>query len=153
MGSPRRLRYNARMSLQTLTVLSTTCIVLSGISLLFGWYIIRARRDRIRHRNAMLAATGLAALFLVFYVTRWALYGSKPFPGSGGWRVVYLAVLVPHVLLAMALGPMALRLIQLSGFRRDYEAHRRLGRITAPVWVFVAASGWVIYYLLYVRAY
>lgn len=141
------------MSLQSLTIVSTTCILLSGLSLLYGWYVIRARRDRERHRNAMLAATGLAGLFLVFYVTRWALYGSKPFPGTDGWRLFYLAVLVPHVLLAMALGPMAVRLIQLALWRGDFAAHRRLGRITAPVWVFVAASGWLIYYLLYVRTY
>lgn len=141
------------MSLQFLTVVSTTCILLSGASLLYGWYVIRARRDRLRHRNAMLTATALAALFLVFYVTRWALFGSRPFPGTGGWRILYLAVLVPHVLLATALGPMAVRLIQLALWRGDFAAHRRLARVTAPLWVFVAASGWLIYYLLYVRTY
>jgi len=141
------------MSLAALTLLSTTCIVLSGLSLLVGWYLIRVRRDRVRHRTAMLSATALAALFLVFYVTRWSLYGSKPFEGDGGWRVLYLATLVPHVLLAIAVGPMALRLIQLAQWRGDFAAHRRLGRITVPIWLFVAASGWLIYYLLYVRAY
>jgi putative membrane protein len=141
------------MSLQTLTVLSTTCIVLSGVSLLIGWGLIRLRRDRERHRVAMLSATALAGLFLVFYVTRWSLYGSKPFDGSGGWRVLYLATLVPHVLLAIAVGPMAIRLIQLAQWRGDFAAHRRLGRITVPIWLYVAASGWLIYYLLYVRSY
>lgn len=141
------------MSLQTLTVLSTSCIVLSGVSLLVGWYFIRVARDRGRHQAAMLSATALAGLFLVFYVTRWALYGSKPFEGTGAWRVLYLAILVPHVVLAIAVGPMALRLIQLALGKRDYAAHRRLARVTLPVWLFVAASGWAIYYLLYVRTY
>lgn len=141
------------MSLQTLTVLSTSCIVLSGVSLLVGWYFIRVARDRRRHQAAMLGATALAGLFLVFYVTRWALYGSKPFAGTGAWRVLYLAILVPHVVLAIAVGPMALRLIQLALGKRDYVAHRRLARVTLPVWLFVAASGWAIYYLLYVRTY
>ena len=62
-----------RMTLETLTILSTSCIVLSGLSLLLGWYFIRGRSDRIRHRNTMLTATVFAALFLVFYVTRWSL--------------------------------------------------------------------------------
>lgn len=140
------------MSLATLTALSTTCIVLSGVSLLVGWYLIRWRRNRGAHRNAMLTATALAGVFLVLYVTRWWLFGSKPFDGSGGWRVLYLAVLAPHVVLAIAVGPMALRLIQLA-WRGDFAAHRRLARVTLPVWLFVAASGWVIYYLLYVKVY
>ncbi len=141
------------MSLQTLTMLSTTCIVLSGVSLLVGWGLIRWRRDRERHRVAMLTATALAGLFLVFYVTRWYMYGSKPFAGEGGWRLLYFATLVPHVLLAIAVGPMALRLIQLAQWRGDFAAHRRLGRITAPIWLYVAASGWFIYYLLYVHTF
>lgn len=141
------------MSLQILTTVSTTCIVLSGVSLLLGWYLIRVRRDRARHRAAMLSATALAGLFLVFYVTRWWLYGSKPFEGDGGWRVLYLTILAPHVILAIVVGPLALRLIQLAQWRGDFAAHRRLGRVTVPIWLFVATSGWAIYYLLYVRAY
>lgn len=141
------------MSLRTLTVVSTACIVASGLSLLVGWYLIRWRRDRAAHRNAMLTATAFAALFLVFYVARWAVFGSKPFAGSGGWRGLYFAILVPHVLLAIAVGPLAIRLIQLAMWRQDFAAHRRLARVTLPIWLFVAASGWAIYYLLYVKTY
>jgi len=139
--------------LQSLTVLSTACIVLSGTSLLLGWYFIRARRAVAAHRNTMLAATSLAGLFLVFYVLRWSLYGSKPFAGTGGWRAIYLTTLLPHIVLAMALGPLALRLLYLALRKRDFAAHRRLARITLPLWLYVAASGWLIYYLLYVKTY
>jgi len=141
------------MSQQALTVVSTACIVLSGASLLFGWYFIRRRRDMIRHRNSMLAATTFAGLFLIAYVTRWSLYGSKPFPGAGGWRLFYFANLVPHIVLAMAVGPLAVRLIYLALRKRDYAAHRRLARITLPIWLYVAGSGWLIYYLLYQKVY
>ena len=141
------------MSLQTLTMLSTACIVLSGASLLVGWYLIRWRRERTAHRNAMLTATAFAALFLVFYVTRWAVFGSKLFTGTGGWRVLYFSILAPHILLAIAVGPLAVRLIQLALVREDFVAHRRLARVTLPIWLFVAASGWLIYYLLYVKTY
>lgn len=141
------------MSLQTLTVLSTACIVLSGTSLLVGWYLIRWRRDRTAHRNAMLTATALAGLFLVFYVTRWAVFGTKLYAGTGAWRLLYFAILVPHVLLAIAVGPLAVRLIQLAMWREDFVAHRRLAKVTLPIWLFVAASGWAIYYLLYVKTY
>ena len=131
------------MSLETLTLLSTSSIVGSGVALLVGWALIRRRRIPA-HRNAMLTATGLAGLFLVFYVTRWSLHGSKPFEGTGGWRVLYLSILVPHVLFAMAVGPLAVYLIWLALKRRDFVRHRRLARWTLPIWLFVAASGWAV---------
>ena len=136
------------MTQQTLTLASTSSIVASGVSLLVGWYFIR-RKLVSRHRQAMLLATVMAGLFLVAYVTRWGLYGSKVFEGQGAWRAAYFAVLVPHVILAVALGPMALYLIYLALRRRDYRAHRRWARVTLPVWLFVAASGWAVYLMLY----
>jgi putative membrane protein len=137
------------MSQETLTLTSTTCIVLSGVCLLFGWHRIRVRHDRSGHRNAMLAATACAGAFLVAYVVRWSLYGSKPFAGSGVWRSVYLGTLVPHIILAVMLGPLAIRLIYLALGKQDFVRHRRLARITLPIWLFVAASGWAIYFMLY----
>ena len=137
------------MTQEGLTLVSTTFIVLSGVSLLAGWYFIRAERNRARHRAAMLAATACAGLFLVAYVTRWTVYGSKHFEGTGIWRTIYVANLVPHVILAMAVGPLAARLIYLALGPQDFAAHRRLARITLPIWLYVAASGWLVYYMLY----
>lgn len=136
------------MSLETLTLISTSCIVLSGVSLIVGWVLIR-RRKIMAHRNAMLTATALAGLFLVAYVSRWAMYGSKSFDGEGIWRTIYFGTLIPHVLLAILVGPLALYLIFLALARGDYERHKKWARITVPIWLFVAISGWAIYYMLY----
>ncbi len=137
------------MPLASLTALSTGFIALSGMSVLVGWYLIRARRNMTWHRNTMLLATTFAALFLVTYVTRWATYGSKPFEGTGAWRIVYFANLAPHIVLALALGPLVARLLYLALHTRDFAAHRRLARVTLPIWLYVAASGWLVYYMLY----
>jgi putative membrane protein len=56
-------------------------------------------------------------------------------------------------LLAIALGPLVVRVIYLALGKRDYVAHRRLARVALPIWLYVAASGWLIYYLLYGRTY
>jgi putative membrane protein len=141
------------MTLAELTFWSTTCIVLSGVTLLLGWYFIRVRRDVARHRGTMLAASTFAALFLVFYVTRWSLYGSKPFAGQGVWRIIYFANLLPHIVLAMLLGPLVLRLLYLALRQRDFAAHKRLARFVLPMWLYVAASGWLVFYLLYGKTY
>ena len=143
------MRYYSPVTQEGLTLASTTSIVLSGVSLLAGWYFIRAERNMARHRVAMLTATAFAGLFLVAYVTRWTVYGSKPFAGTGIWRTLYLANLVPHVILAMLVGPLAARLIYLAMVRENFAAHRRLARITLPIWLYVAASGWLVYYMLY----
>ncbi len=136
------------MSLEALTRLSTACIVGSGLCLLVGWYLIRVPHRIAWHRNTMLLATALAGAFLVAYVTRWSLYGSKPFAGAGVWRTIYFANLIPHVILAIVVGPLAIRLIRLA-LREEFAAHRRLARVTLPIWLYVAASGWLVYYMLY----
>jgi putative membrane protein len=137
------------MTLETLTIFSTSFIVLSGISLLVGWYFIRWQKNMKLHKNMMLTATIFAGLFLVAYVTRWALHGSKPFEGEGAWRLFYIANLVPHIILAIAVGPLALYLIYLALQKRDFRTHRKWGRITTPIWLYVAASGWLLYFMLY----
>jgi len=137
------------MSLEALTRVSTACIVASGSCLLVGWFLIRVPHRVAWHRNLMLTATALAGAFLVAYVTRWALYGTKRFEGTGPWRTIYFAILVPHVILAIAVGPLAVRLIRLALVKHDFTAHRRLARVTLPIWLYVAASGWMIYYMLY----
>jgi putative membrane protein len=141
------------MSLESLTRVTTAFIVASGVSLLLGWYFIRFQRSMIRHRNTMLTATAFAGLFLIGYVMRWSLFGTKRFQGTGMWRVLYFTNLIPHIILAMAVGPLAIRLIYLALRKRDYPAHRRLARITLPIWLYVAASGWLIYYMLYQLTY
>ena len=137
------------MRLETLTALSTSAIVLSAVLLLLGWYFIRGKGNVTRHKNAMLGATVSAGLFLVFYVTRWALYGSKSFEGEGFWRTLYFANLIPHILFAMTVGPLALYLIYLALVKEDFVRHRRWARVTLPIWLYVAASGWLIYWMLY----
>lgn len=129
---------------------NTTLIVVSGCFLALGYAFIRARRITAHHRS-MLTAAVFAALFLVVYVTRWVLIGSKPFPGSGGAYVVYLGILAPHVVLAIAVAPLAFITIR-RAFGARFTEHRRIARITLPIWGFVALSGWVIYLMLYVIA-
>ena len=130
-------------------MLSTSFIVLSGLSLIVGWYFIRFQRRITAHRNTMLVATMFAGLFLVAYVTRWVIFGSKHFGGTGLLYGLYIANLIPHIILAVAVGPLALRLIYLALSKRDFAAHRRLARITLPIWLYVAASGWLVWFMLY----
>jgi putative membrane protein len=96
----------------------------------------------------MLAALGSSLLFLAGYLTRIALTGTHAFPGSGGFRAVYLAVLASHTLLAAAAAPLILRTLFLA-FRARFPAHRRIARATLPVWLYVSVTGVAVYVMLY----
>jgi uncharacterized membrane protein YozB (DUF420 family) len=119
----------------------------SAICVLAGWgFIRRGRRDA--HRTAMLLALLASALFLAGYLTHHARVGSVPFQGRGPARALYFAILIPHTLGAMAALPMVL-LTAARAARGRFEAHRRLARVTLPLWLFVSVTGVVVYLMLY----
>ena len=130
-----------------LPLLNAGLILTSGLFLALGYYFVR-RKQIIRHKRSMVTATIFAALFLVVYLTRAALFETKMFAGEGLVRVVYLAILVSHSILAVAVGPMVLVVLR-RALRGDFTRHRRLARITAPIWAYVVVTGWIIYLMLY----
>lgn len=130
-----------------LPALNTGLILVSGACLAVGYAFIRRRRITAHHRS-MITASIFAGLFLVVYVARAVLYGSKAFEGPSWAYTLYLGILAPHVVLAIAVAPLALITLG-RALRGDFPRHRRIARITLPIWVFVALSGWVVYFLLY----
>jgi uncharacterized membrane protein YozB (DUF420 family) len=130
--------------------LATTNAVLNGLATLLlvaGWVL--ARQGRVRaHRAVMIAAFATSAVFLACYLTYHWLVGHVPFRGTGGVRTVYFAILISHILLAVAVPVLALRMFFLA-WKGRWDAHRRLGRITLPIWLYVSVTGVVIYLMLY----
>lgn len=110
------------------------------------WFVSRGRIAQ--HRACMIAACLASALFFASYVAYHAQAGSKPFPGTGALRTIYFSILIPHVLLAAAVLPLAL-LTLARGLRRDDDRHRRIARWTFPIWMFVSVTGVVVYVMLY----
>ena len=117
---------------------NTALIVISGLFLALGYAFIRRRRVQAHHRS-MITATVFAALFLVVYVIRALTMGSHPFGGTGIWRAIYLVILVPHTALAIVVGPLALVTLR-RAFGGRFADHRRIARVTLPIWAFVAVS-------------
>ena len=135
------------MSIQDLPAINATLNALSGILLLIGYLLIRARRIE-QHRLCMIAAFAMSSLFLVCYVIYHAQVGSVPFTRQGFVRPVYFTILITHVSLAFVLLPMAI--VTLSrGLKARYALHRRLARWTFPIWLYVSVTGVLVYVLLY----
>jgi uncharacterized membrane protein YozB (DUF420 family) len=130
--------------------LATTNAVLNTLAsvlLVAGWMFIK--RGNVRaHRAAMVAAFVTSAVFLACYLTYHYLVGHVPFRGQGAIRPVYFAILISHILLAVAVPVLAMRMFFLA-WKGRWEAHRRLGRWTMPIWLYVSVTGVVIYAMLY----
>ncbi len=130
-----------------LAAVNATLNATSALALLTGFLLIRRRNVR-QHRRAMQAAVGASALFLLFYLTRVGLTGTHEFAGEGVARTVYRALLFSHMLLAIVVVPLVLRLLWLVRARRFHE-HARLARWVFPVWAYVSVTGLLVYVLLY----
>jgi uncharacterized membrane protein YozB (DUF420 family) len=120
---------------------------LSAILLATGFGFIR-RRQIERHRACMVAAFGVSTAFLVSYVVYHAEHGSTPFSGQGWIRPVYFSLLASHVLLAIAVLPLALVTLY-RAWRADFAGHRRIAEITFPIWMYVSVTGVLVYWMLY----
>lgn len=135
------------MSVADLPTLNAVLNGVAGILLVLGFVEIKRRRIDV-HRRYMIAAFVMSILFLVSYVIYHLQAGSRPFPGTGIWRTIYFAILIPHVILAAAVPPLAFVTLR-RGLVRNDAAHRKIAKITLPIWLFVSVTGVVVYLMLY----
>jgi uncharacterized membrane protein YozB (DUF420 family) len=131
----------------SLPAVNATLNAIAGTFLIIAWALIKQRRIEA-HRRMMLAAFTASTLFLISYVVYHANAGSRPYHGAGWLRVLYFSILIPHVVLAAAVVPLALITLR-RGLRRDDVRHRRIARITMPIWLFVSVTGVIVYLMLY----
>ena len=135
------------MEIADLPALNASLNALASVFLVTGYVLIRTGR-RNAHRRSMLMALTTSALFLISYVIYHANAGSVRFAGTGAIRAVYFAVLIPHVILAATILPLAL-VTTARGLRGDFGRHRRIARWTLPVWLYVSVTGVIVYAMLY----
>ena len=135
------------MEIADLPALNATLNALATVFLIAGYVCIRRQR-RDLHKICMLAALGVSALFLTSYVAYHLNAGSRPFPGQGPIRALYFSILIPHVLLAATVLPLAF-VTTARGLRSQFDRHVRIARWTLPIWLYVSVTGVVIYLMLY----
>ena len=135
------------MSIHDLPAINATLNGISGVLLIVGYVLMRARRIDL-HRRVMLAAFVTSSVFLVCYLTYHAQVGSVRFTRTGFVRPLYFTILITHVTLAAAVPPLAI--VTLSrALAAKYNTHRRIARWTFPIWMYVSVTGVLVYVLLY----
>jgi uncharacterized membrane protein YozB (DUF420 family) len=119
----------------------------SAVLLVCGYAFIR--RGKIdAHRICMLGAFASSVLFLASYSIYHAHAGSTKFVGTGWVRPLYFAILISHSVLAALIVPMAVVTL-FRALRKDFQRHRAIARWTLPIWLYVSATGVLIYLMLY----
>jgi len=117
--------------------------------LVLGFIFIRSGKIRY-HRFCMIVAFVCSTVFLGSYVYFHMHAGVIRFGGQGWIRSVYLAILIPHTILAIVIVPLILITLSLA-LRKRFDHHRAIARWTLPLWLFVSVTGVIVYWLLYIR--
>ena len=135
------------IAISSLPAVNATLNAISTVLLAVGYVMIRQRKISA-HRNCMISAFGVSALFLTSYLIYHYHAGSKGFTLEGWIRPIYFTILISHVLLAFLILPLALRTLYLA-WRKRIAKHRRIAQLTLPLWLYVSATGVIIYWMLY----
>jgi putative membrane protein len=143
------------MSIQDLPAVNASLNGLSALLLTAGFICIRQKKI-IAHRNCMISAFCVSALFLICYVTYHSYrvvvlhQGPTRFENPLWFRPYYLAILLTHTILAVVIVPMIF--ITLSrALRERFDKHKIIARWTWPLWMYVSVTGVLVYWLLYVK--
>ena len=131
------------------SILPLVNAVLNGtttILLILGFILIKQKK-REQHQSVMLSAFGMSCLFLVTYVIyHWFKSGPKLYMGD--FTTIYYFILITHIVLAVIIIPLALFTIY-RGWTSQLKQHRKIARITLPIWLYVSITGVIIYLMLY----
>lgn len=115
--------------------------------LVVGFVAIKQKKIDL-HRRAMQGAFLTSAVFLASYLTRTYLTGTHRFPGEGFLKLAYLGILFSHMILAVVMLPFIFRTLFLARKSRFAE-HRKVAKITLPMWIYASVTGVVVYVMLY----
>ena len=135
------------ISIRDLPSINATLNALAAVLLVWGYLLIRRRRQQT-HKRVMIAAFATSCTFLTFYLIYHAHVGSVPFPRTGTIRMVYLTILATHTVLAATVPPLALITLN-RGLSARFDKHRTIARWTLPIWLYVSVTGVVVYLMLY----
>ena len=131
----------------------------STVAVLLVLGVVFIRKGKIKHHQTMMvSALVLSALFLVSYVLYH--YGAEHvvYNGTGMTRIIYLLILFTHIVLSVAVVPLALisvlrgwkSQVQGEGASENLVKHKKIAKITFPIWLYVAVTGVIVYFMAHV---
>jgi uncharacterized membrane protein YozB (DUF420 family) len=119
----------------------------SAVLLLAGYTSIKTRNVKA-HRACQVSALVVSLLFLASYLTYHYYHGATRFQGTGLARPIYFTILFSHTILAIVIVPLIIITFR-RALRNDFVRHRRIARVTLPLWLYVSVTGVIVYLMLY----
>lgn len=135
------------MTIQDLPTLNATLNTVATVFLLVGYISIKQGR-REAHKRLMIGALVVSAAFLTSYLIYHYNVPSKKFPELGWIKTLYLLILIPHIILATVMVPMILKTFW-HAYKEEWEKHKKIAKITFPIWIYVSITGVIVYFMLY----
>ena len=142
----RPLRVETEMDFSFLPAVYSTLNAVTALVLLFALYSIKNKKVAA-HRKAMYIAILSSFLFLLGYVVYHFTTPETKFGGEGAIRFIYFFLLTTHILLAAVVFPFILFTF-IKAYTNQFEQHRKMARWVFPVWLYVAVTGPVLYFML-----
>ena len=136
------------MTVRDLPAVNASLNALATILLIYGYRLIRQGK-REQHKRVMLSAFAVSIVFLICYLVYHAKVGSVPYQGQGVMRIVYFTILISHVILA-AIVPVLAIMTLWRAFQERFDKHRKIAKITLPIWLYVSITGVIVYLMLYI---
>jgi uncharacterized membrane protein YozB (DUF420 family) len=136
------------MSWEQLHPAINAALNLTSFILLIAGRMAIARGDTALHRKRMLSAFTTSTVFLVSYLIRFATTGAHKYPGTGWDKYLYLVILFSHMVLAVVLVPYVIGALK-HALGGNFDKHKRIVRVTWPMWMYVSVTGVLVYLMLY----
>ena len=118
----------------------------TAIILLFALWAIKNRKINL-HEQLMKTAIGLSLVFLIMYVAFHLTSDPTPFGGEGWVKNVYYFILISHILLSITIIPLVL-ISYVRAITQQFTLHRKITRITFPIWLYVTITGVIVYLMI-----
>ncbi|KIQ19127.1 hypothetical protein RT99_15400 [Flavobacterium sp. MEB061] len=136
-------------NIEPLSFLPPIYATTNGITaIVLVWAVIAIKNGKRKlHERLMTIAISLSVAFLVMYVAYHMTSDSTKFGGEGVIRYVYFFILVTHILLSIAIIPLVL-ITYVRALAENFDRHRKIAKITFPLWLYVAVTGVVVYLMI-----
>jgi len=119
---------------------------LVSLLLVAGLVAVKSGRYQL-HKRLMISAIFLSVLFLLSYIAHHLLAGDTRYGGEGMIRYLYFFILVSHIFLAAVILPFIL-FTSYRALVAEWPAHRKMAKVTWPVWFYVSVTGVLVYWMI-----
>ena len=133
-------------SLSFLPPIYATINGITAVILLIALKAIKSKNIKL-HQNLMKTAIALSLVFLLMYVAYHMTSDSTSYGGEGFIRYVYFFILISHIILSIGIIPMVL-FTYVRAYTKQFEDHKKIARYTFPIWLYIAVTGVIVYFMI-----